>query len=211
MKGTDPDRTERLVRIYNDTYNNLRPRAVGASPRSTPLHRLFNPGRPARLFAGDAVPLAVEGVVAAPGAEHHLRMIGETRMSYSTAHRLLQRYFGQLPGALQEVEGKDGVIKKKYAYTPQLDTSNDGHSAAGGWGRHPQSAGVTRPSPRHHNADLRQTEKTDLGRSLASCANLTRHSWPYTGSFCCQRFAAAWFSMGEGLLETRVGVADEWH
>jgi len=46
------------------------------------------------------------------------KKIGETRMSYSTAHRLLQRYFGQLPGALQEVEGKDGAIKKKYAYTP---------------------------------------------------------------------------------------------
>lgn len=44
--------------------------------------------------------------------------IGETRMSYSTAHRLLQRYFGRLPGALQEIEGQDGAIKKKCAYTP---------------------------------------------------------------------------------------------
>jgi N12 class adenine-specific DNA methylase len=28
---TDPDRTERLVRIYNDTYNNLRPRLFDGS------------------------------------------------------------------------------------------------------------------------------------------------------------------------------------
>ena len=28
---TDPDRTERLVRTYNDTYNNLRPRLFDGS------------------------------------------------------------------------------------------------------------------------------------------------------------------------------------
>ena len=28
---TDPDRTERLVRLYNDTYNNLRPRLFDGS------------------------------------------------------------------------------------------------------------------------------------------------------------------------------------
>src|SRR6202789_433802 len=28
---TDPERTERLVRIYNDTYNNLRPRLFDGS------------------------------------------------------------------------------------------------------------------------------------------------------------------------------------
>jgi N12 class adenine-specific DNA methylase len=28
---TDPERTERLVRIYNDTYNNLRPRVFDSS------------------------------------------------------------------------------------------------------------------------------------------------------------------------------------
>jgi site-specific recombinase XerD len=44
--------------------------------------------------------------------------LGETRMSYPTAHRLLQGYFAQLPGALKEVEGKGGEIKKKCVYTP---------------------------------------------------------------------------------------------
>ena len=39
-------------------------------------------------------------------------------MSYSTAHRLLQRYFEQLPGALQEVEGAGGGITRKCVYTP---------------------------------------------------------------------------------------------
>src|SRR5262249_6321139 len=33
---TDPDRTERLVRIYNDTYNNLRPRLFDGSHLTFP-------------------------------------------------------------------------------------------------------------------------------------------------------------------------------
>src|SRR5581483_1650795 len=33
---SDPDRTERLVRIYNDTYNNLRPRLFDGSHRDYP-------------------------------------------------------------------------------------------------------------------------------------------------------------------------------
>src|SRR5438045_8782323 len=32
----DPDRTERLVRIYNDTYNNLRPRLFDGSHLAFP-------------------------------------------------------------------------------------------------------------------------------------------------------------------------------
>ena len=35
---TDPDRTERLVRIYNDTYNNLRPRLFDGSHLDFPGH-----------------------------------------------------------------------------------------------------------------------------------------------------------------------------
>ena len=32
----DPDRTERLVRLYNDTYNNLRPRCSTARTSTSP-------------------------------------------------------------------------------------------------------------------------------------------------------------------------------
>ena len=65
---------------------------------------------------------------------------------------------------------------------------------------------ATATSPQRE--DLRQTEATDLGRSLSSCAYLTCHSRPDIGSCCCQRFAATWSCMGKGLLETHVGVAD---
>ena len=34
----DPDRTERLVRLYNDTYNNLRPAAVRRLAPRLPRH-----------------------------------------------------------------------------------------------------------------------------------------------------------------------------
>jgi site-specific recombinase XerD len=44
--------------------------------------------------------------------------LGEKRMSYPTAHRLLHGYFAQLAGALKEIEGKDGTVKKKCLYTP---------------------------------------------------------------------------------------------
>ena len=44
--------------------------------------------------------------------------LGEARMSYQTAHRLLQGYFAQLSGALKEVEGEDGQVKKKCIYSP---------------------------------------------------------------------------------------------
>ena len=33
---TDPDRTERLVRTYNDTYNNLRPACLTVSTSTSP-------------------------------------------------------------------------------------------------------------------------------------------------------------------------------
>ena len=35
---TDPERTERLVRLYNDTYNNLRPRLFDGSTSRLPRH-----------------------------------------------------------------------------------------------------------------------------------------------------------------------------
>ena len=35
---TDPHRTERLVRLYNDTYNNLRPAAVRRLAPRLPRH-----------------------------------------------------------------------------------------------------------------------------------------------------------------------------
>ena len=51
----DPDRTERLVRLYNDTYNNLRPRLFdGIAPRF-PRHEPGHPAEPApggRRLAG---------------------------------------------------------------------------------------------------------------------------------------------------------------
>ena len=39
-------------------------------------------------------------------------------MSYATAYRLLQGYFAQLPGALQEVIGDGESPRKKCIYTP---------------------------------------------------------------------------------------------
>jgi N12 class adenine-specific DNA methylase len=51
----DPDRTERLVRIYNDTYNNLRPRLFDGShldfPRHEPEPSRFGPTRATRCGA----------------------------------------------------------------------------------------------------------------------------------------------------------------
>lgn len=44
--------------------------------------------------------------------------LGEARMSYPTVYRLLQGYFGRLPGAMQECEDSSGAIKKKCIYTP---------------------------------------------------------------------------------------------
>jgi integrase/recombinase XerC len=44
--------------------------------------------------------------------------LGEGRMSSPTAHRLLQGSFAQLPGALKEIEGDNGAVKKKCVYTP---------------------------------------------------------------------------------------------
>jgi site-specific recombinase XerD len=44
--------------------------------------------------------------------------LGERRMSYPTAYRLLQGYFAQLPGALQEIEAGKGEVKRKCVYTP---------------------------------------------------------------------------------------------
>jgi site-specific recombinase XerD len=46
------------------------------------------------------------------------RKLGEGRMSYPTARRLLQGYLARLPGALKEVEGEDGQVRKKCVYTP---------------------------------------------------------------------------------------------
>ena len=39
----DPDRTERLVRLYNDTYNNLRPAAVRRLAPRFPRHEPDHP------------------------------------------------------------------------------------------------------------------------------------------------------------------------
>jgi integrase len=44
--------------------------------------------------------------------------LGEGRMSYPTARRLLHDYFVRLPGALREVEAEGGQVRKKCLYTP---------------------------------------------------------------------------------------------
>ena len=62
--------------------------------------------------------------------------LGDGRMSYPTAHRLLNGYFEKLPGALRETEGKDGEVKKKCLYTPHSTRANHGHLVVGGRPRH---------------------------------------------------------------------------
>jgi site-specific recombinase XerD len=47
------------------------------------------------------------------------RKLGEARMSYPTAHRLLLNYFAQLPGALKEIATGEGQqVQRKCVYTP---------------------------------------------------------------------------------------------
>ncbi len=52
-----------------------------------------------------------------PRLNSRSQKLGKGRMSYTTVRRLLQGYFEQLPGALQEVEG-NGHIKKRCVFTP---------------------------------------------------------------------------------------------
>jgi site-specific recombinase XerD len=44
--------------------------------------------------------------------------LGEGRMSYPTARRLLLGYLGRLPGAMKETEGEGGRVTRKCVYTP---------------------------------------------------------------------------------------------
>jgi site-specific recombinase XerD len=44
--------------------------------------------------------------------------LGQGRMSYPTAYRLLQGYFARLPGALQDAEAEGGPAGRKCIYTP---------------------------------------------------------------------------------------------
>jgi site-specific recombinase XerD len=46
------------------------------------------------------------------------KKLAAERMSYTTAYRLLKRYFAQLPGALKEVAGDGQTPRKKCIYTP---------------------------------------------------------------------------------------------
>ncbi len=45
------------------------------------------------------------------------KKLGQDRMSYPTAYRLLQRYFARLPGATKQVTGEDGP-RQKCIYSP---------------------------------------------------------------------------------------------
>jgi hypothetical protein len=70
------------------------------------------------------------GPLFSPRLNQRSKKLSPDRMSYHTAYRLLQRYFAELPGALKEVAGDGGPVRKKCIYTPHSTRASCGPSVS---------------------------------------------------------------------------------
>ncbi len=136
----DPDRTERLVRVYNDTYNNLRPRLFDGSHLDYPgmnpairLHPHQNNAVWRAMSAGNTLLAQAVGAgktftMAAAGMK--MKQAGLIRKPlYVVPNHLLEQFnreFLQLyPNARLLIAGKDDLTRERRKYLTAKIASGD--------------------------------------------------------------------------------------
>ena len=145
----EPERTDRLVRLYNDTYNNLRPRLFDGShlrfPRHEPGHHGCNPHQKDAVWRGmssgntllaHAVGAGKTFTMAATGMKMKQAGLAKKPMFVVPNHMLEQfaREFMQLyPNAQLLVATKDDLATRP----PQAADRQDRQRRVGRHHRHP--------------------------------------------------------------------------
>ena len=139
----EPERTERLVRLYNDTYNNLRPRLFDGSPPRFPRHE---PGHHAQPAPGGR---------RLAGHEQRQHAAGPRRRGRQDLHDGRHRHEDEAGRAEQEADVRRAQPHAR-AIRPRIHAALPQRQAAG---RHQGGSG-----PRPPQAADRQDRQRRVGR-----------------------------------------------
>ena len=89
-----------------------------------------------------------------PRASSRSGKLSDRAMDPVTMYRLIQNYLGRLPGAIQEVQGPDGTVRRKCIYSPHSLRATTATPDFGRESGHPEGPGALGSPAHHHDARL---------------------------------------------------------